>query len=146
MQDDLYKASDSTFPVKWSPPEVILLRQFTSKSDVWSYGVCIWEIFELGRVPYGTMSNQESLDYVLNGGRLASPELCTDDALFRMMQQCWQTDPENRPTFKEIYQKFSQMLEIEQLVEAANTPHIVIKTNRSSVPTSPGQRRDVYNN
>jgi hypothetical protein len=89
------------------------------------------------------MSNQESLDFVLNGGRLARPELCTDE-VFRLMQQCWQTDPENRPTFKAIYQKFSQMHQIEQLFELANTPSV--NNNRNSVPTSPGQGRDVYNN
>jgi len=110
VKDDLYEATDNTFPVKWSPPEVITRRQYTSKSDVWSFGVCVWEIFEFGKIPFGTMSNQEALEYILQGYRLSKPARCPD-SVFEIMQLCWRENPIERPNFTWIYMKISTILE-----------------------------------
>jgi len=109
VKDDLYQATDNTFPVKWSPPEVIERRQYTSKSDVWSFGICVWEIFEFGKLPFATMSNQEALEHILQGNRLPRPTKCPD-SVYDLLQCCWRYNPVERPTFTWIYLKISEIL------------------------------------
>ena len=65
--DDEYTASEGTkFPIKWAAPEVITHARFSSKSDVWSYGILMWELFTGGKTPYPTFSNPQVLDEVIN--------------------------------------------------------------------------------
>eukprot|EP01113_Clastostelium_recurvatum_P047844 TRINITY_DN8598_c0_g1_i4.p1 TRINITY_DN8598_c0_g1~~TRINITY_DN8598_c0_g1_i4.p1 ORF type:complete len:1073 (+),score=198.90 TRINITY_DN8598_c0_g1_i4:49-3219(+) len=88
-------------PIKWSAPEAITSRRFTSKSDVWSYGVTVWELFNRGRVPYEGMNNQQTYDWIAKGNRLKMPPN-TPPMIAQMVQQCWLVDPDQRPTFREI--------------------------------------------
>eukprot|EP00027_Filamoeba_sp_ATCC50430_P007235 CAMPEP_0168546232 /NCGR_PEP_ID=MMETSP0413-20121227/3387_1 /TAXON_ID=136452 /ORGANISM="Filamoeba nolandi, Strain NC-AS-23-1" /LENGTH=619 /DNA_ID=CAMNT_0008576393 /DNA_START=488 /DNA_END=2344 /DNA_ORIENTATION=- len=107
--DAVYSSKEGVFPVKWSPPEVINFRQFTSKSDVWSFGVTMWEIFEFGRVPYPTMSNEECVVQVMKGYRLPQPETCPDP-VYTIMMSCWNNDPSLRPGFKLIHESLTKAL------------------------------------
>ncbi|CAJ1058220.1 tyrosine-protein kinase ITK/TSK [Xyrichtys novacula] len=97
--DDQYTSSQcSKFPVKWSAPEVIRYCKFSSKSDVWSFGVLMWEVFTEGRLPYENRTNAEVVDSLNTGLRLLKPRLAPD-AVHLLMEWCWKEKPEDRPSF-----------------------------------------------
>ncbi|KAK5865080.1 hypothetical protein PBY51_016271 [Eleginops maclovinus] len=97
--DDQYTSSQgSKFPIKWSAPEVIKYSKFSSKSDVWSFGVLIWEVYNEGRLPYENRSNVEVVESLNMGLRLLKPRLASD-AVHLLMEWSWKEKPEDRPTF-----------------------------------------------
>ncbi|XP_060523893.1 proto-oncogene tyrosine-protein kinase ROS isoform X2 [Cylas formicarius] len=98
-KNDYYRKEGGLLPVKWMAPEALVDGVFTSQSDVWAFGVLLWEIMTLGQQPYQARSNLEVLHYVRVGGRLGKPTDCPDD-LYVLMLKCWEFEPENRPTFK----------------------------------------------
>ncbi|XP_058150696.1 tyrosine-protein kinase Fes/Fps isoform X2 [Dasypus novemcinctus] len=104
--DGIYAASGGLrqVPVKWTAPEALNYGRYSSESDVWSFGILLWETFSLGASPYPNLSNQQTREFVEKGGRLPCPELCPD-AVFRLMEQCWAYEPGQRPGFGAIYQE-----------------------------------------
>ncbi|XP_065220866.1 tyrosine-protein kinase Dnt-like [Planococcus citri] len=88
-------------PIKWLAMESLIKREYTGASDVWSYGVLIWELMSLGQQPYEEIDPYEMEVYLRNGFRLSQPKNCPDD-LFGMMTCCWLGDPEERPTFVQL--------------------------------------------
>eukprot|EP00054_Salpingoeca_dolichothecata_P008781 m.49809 g.49809 ORF g.49809 m.49809 type:complete len:663 (+) comp17953_c0_seq1:32-2020(+) len=103
--DDEYTASEGTkFPIKWAAPEVISYARFSTKSDVWSYGILLWEIWSIGRTPYPSFTNMEVVDKVVEGYRLPSPQAATHE-MHQLMLDCWHHDPEFRPAFAEVEQR-----------------------------------------
>ncbi|KAM4690516.1 leukocyte tyrosine kinase receptor [Rhinophrynus dorsalis] len=112
MARDIYRASyyrkggRAMLPVKWMPPEAFLEGVFTSKTDTWSFGVLLWEIFSLGYMPYPCKTNQEVLEFVTSGGRMDPPKNCPGP-VYRIMTQCWQHTPEHRPNFSTILERIS---------------------------------------
>nr|XP_033809084.1 leukocyte tyrosine kinase receptor isoform X2 [Geotrypetes seraphini] len=110
MARDIYRASyyrkggRAMLPVKWMPPEAFLEGVFTSKTDTWSFGVLLWEIFSLGYMPYPCKTNQEVLEFVTSGGRMDPPKKCPGP-VYRIMTQCWQHSPECRPDFSTILER-----------------------------------------
>ncbi|XP_041846952.1 tyrosine-protein kinase ITK/TSK [Melanotaenia boesemani] len=97
--DDQYTSSQcSKFPVKWSAPEVIKYSKFSSKSDVWSFGVLMWEVYNEGRFPYENRSNSEVVESLNAGLRLLKPRL-VPDSVHVLMEWCWKEKPEDRPSF-----------------------------------------------
>ena len=109
--DDEYTASEGTkFPIRWAAPEVIDYSRFSSKSDVWAYGILCWEVFSWGLLPYHKKSNQEIVEDVRDGRHLNQPVEC-QDVIFELMETCWVYTPEDRPMFKEIYYKLSSLSE-----------------------------------
>uniref|UniRef100_A0A452HUC9 Tyrosine-protein kinase receptor n=1 Tax=Gopherus agassizii TaxID=38772 RepID=A0A452HUC9_9SAUR len=110
MARDIYRASyyrkggRAMLPVKWMPPEAFLEGIFTSKTDTWSFGVLLWEIFSLGYMPYPCKTNQEVLEFVTSGGRMDPPKNCPGP-VYRIMTQCWQHSPEYRPNFSTILER-----------------------------------------
>uniref|UniRef100_A0A8C4T333 IL2 inducible T cell kinase n=1 Tax=Erpetoichthys calabaricus TaxID=27687 RepID=A0A8C4T333_ERPCA len=87
--DDQYTSSlGSKFPVKWSAPEVIQYSKFSSKSDVWSFGVVMWEVFSEGKMPYENRSNGEVVEAIGAGQRLLRPKLASD-FIYQLMEWCW---------------------------------------------------------
>ncbi|XP_071313577.1 tyrosine-protein kinase ITK/TSK [Trachinotus anak] len=97
--DDQYTSSQcSKFPVKWSAPEVIKFCKFSSKSDVWSFGVLMWEVYNEGRLPYENRSNAEVVESLNTGLRLLKPRLAPD-AVYLLMEWCWKEKPDDRPSF-----------------------------------------------
>ncbi|XP_032107137.1 leukocyte tyrosine kinase receptor isoform X1 [Sapajus apella] len=110
MARDIYRASyyrrgdRALLPVKWMPPEAFLEGVFTSKTDSWSFGVLLWEICSLGYMPYPGRTNQEVLDFVVAGGRMDPPRGCPGP-VYRIMTQCWQHQPELRPSFASILER-----------------------------------------
>ncbi|XP_035290944.1 ALK tyrosine kinase receptor [Anguilla anguilla] len=116
MARDIYRASyyrkggRAMLPVKWMPPEAFMEGIFTSKTDTWSFGVLLWEIFSLGYMPYPSRSNQEVLEFVTNGGRMDPPKNCPGP-VYRIMTQCWQHQPEDRPNFSTILERIDYCLQ-----------------------------------
>jgi serine/threonine protein kinase len=99
MEKAYYASSNTQIPYKWCAPEAIQTGVFTTKNDVWAFGVCMWEIFSLGSVPYQAMSNREATEEVKKGYRLEQPELCPNE-VYNVMLQCWDIQPDNRPSFE----------------------------------------------
>uniref|UniRef100_A0A5F8GAV8 Tyrosine-protein kinase n=1 Tax=Monodelphis domestica TaxID=13616 RepID=A0A5F8GAV8_MONDO len=104
--DGIYAASGGLrqVPVKWTAPEALNYGRYSSESDVWSFGILLWETFSLGASPYSNLSNQQTRELIEKGGRLPCPDLCPD-AVFRLMEQCWAYDPSQRPNFSAIHQE-----------------------------------------
>ena len=87
------------FYVKWTAPEAFLHNRYSIKSDVWSYGIFLWEVITYCRRPYPGMPNKEVPAKVEQGYRMSRPLGCPDP-LYLTMRDCWKEDPEERPTFE----------------------------------------------
>ncbi|MFH4978873.1 hypothetical protein AB6A40_005582 [Gnathostoma spinigerum] len=104
MDDTVYMAKKGTkFPVLWTAPEAALHRMFTTKSDVWSFGVLLYEEFTLGGVPYAGMTAHEVVEKIANGFRLQQPPACPSKIYSEVMLKCWDEKPSKRPTFCELF-------------------------------------------
>lgn len=105
-------------PIKWLPPDAYDDGEFTSKTDVWSFGVLMWEIFSQGRMPYGNMINAEVMVHVRGSYRLQLPQGCPED-IFAIMHACWHHVPAERPTFATC---IDRIVACTQDTELMNTP------------------------
>ncbi|XP_038061539.1 cAMP-dependent protein kinase catalytic subunit 3-like [Patiria miniata] len=105
--EDIYvQTSKRRVPVRWLAIESIRYKRYTTKSDVWSFGILLWEITTIGGTPYPT-TRSESLARKLKGGyRMPKPSNC-DDKSFALMRKCWEEDPNNRPSFSELVSTLS---------------------------------------
>ncbi|XP_062427636.1 tyrosine-protein kinase Mer isoform X3 [Rhea pennata] len=97
-------------PVKWIAIESLADRVYTTKSDVWAFGVTMWEIATRGMTPYPGVQNHEIYEYLFHGHRLKKPEDCLDK-LYEIMSACWRADPANRPTFSQLRVHLEKLLE-----------------------------------
>ncbi|KAI1901583.1 hypothetical protein AGOR_G00035900 [Albula goreensis] len=114
MEDSsYYKASKGKLPIKWMAPESINFRRFTSASDVWMFGVCMWEILMYGVKPFQGVKNNDVIGRIENGERLAMPQNCPP-TLYSLMTKCWAYDPSKRPRFTELKTQLSTILEEEK--------------------------------
>ncbi|XP_026145163.1 focal adhesion kinase 1-like isoform X5 [Carassius auratus] len=114
MEDcSYYKASKGKLPIKWMAPESINFRRFTSASDVWMFGVCMWEILMLGIKPFQGVKNNDVIGRIENGERLAMPQNCPP-TLYSLMTKCWAYDPSKRPRFTELKTQLSTILDEEK--------------------------------
>eukprot|EP01114_Cavostelium_apophysatum_P018686 TRINITY_DN5846_c0_g1_i2.p1 TRINITY_DN5846_c0_g1~~TRINITY_DN5846_c0_g1_i2.p1 ORF type:complete len:758 (+),score=68.98 TRINITY_DN5846_c0_g1_i2:88-2361(+) len=101
--NNYYESSGSKFPIRWSAPEVLKFAKFSSKSDVWSMGITLYEIITFGRVPYSGFSNDEVVHKILEQKyRMAQPAECTSNELWQLMCDCWNEIPSERPSFDNI--------------------------------------------
>ncbi|XP_037832779.1 tyrosine-protein kinase Srms-like isoform X2 [Kryptolebias marmoratus] len=99
IKDSIYTASRNTkIPVRWTAPEAALRQRFSVKSDVWSFGVLLYEMMSHGKMPYEGKSNKEVLDILLSGFRLPCPTRCPQN-IYRIMLDCWAAEPSKRPSF-----------------------------------------------
>ncbi|XP_067355719.1 protein tyrosine kinase 2aa isoform X18 [Channa argus] len=115
MEDSsYYKASKGKLPIKWMAPESINFRRFTSASDVWMFGVCMWEILMYGIKPFQGVKNNDVIGRIENGERLAMPPQCPP-TLYSLMTKCWSYDPSKRPRFTELKTQLNTILEEEKL-------------------------------
>ncbi|XP_013873243.1 focal adhesion kinase 1 isoform X7 [Austrofundulus limnaeus] len=115
MEDSsYYKASKGKLPIKWMAPESINFRRFTSASDVWMFGVCMWEILMFGIKPFQGVKNNDVIGRIENGERLAMPPQCPP-TLYSLMTKCWSYDPSKRPRFQELKTQLSTILEEEKV-------------------------------
>uniref|UniRef100_A0A3B4FKW0 Tyrosine-protein kinase n=1 Tax=Pundamilia nyererei TaxID=303518 RepID=A0A3B4FKW0_9CICH len=115
------KVSDKAkLPVKWTAPEALKKEKFSTKSDVWSYGILLWEIFSYGRQPYPKMSLQEVKDKVEQGYRMEAPEDCPP-SVYSLMRVCWEQEPRKRPGFHKLREKLDR--EMEKLSPGSGKDH-----------------------
>ncbi|VDI63435.1 Hypothetical predicted protein [Mytilus galloprovincialis] len=109
---DADKDNDDTgerIPVKWMAPECMSsTKKATEKSDVWSYGIVLWEIFSMGETPYPDVKGPRLPDWLRQNNRMAKPEYC-DDQFYKMMKKCWQYEPNKRPNFKKLNTDIAKM-------------------------------------
>ena len=102
IDEDIYEAhTGAKFPIKWTAPEAAMYNRFTIKSDVWSFGIVLYEIITYGRVPYPGMTNAEVLEEIQTGYRMGCPPNCPKQ-LHDIMLDCWREEPANRLTFETL--------------------------------------------
>ncbi|KAI0984208.1 hypothetical protein GJ496_006160 [Pomphorhynchus laevis] len=101
LQDNYYKISKGRLPIRWMAPESINFRRFTHSSDVWMFGVCIWEILSKGKKPFSQLSNSSVILKIESGEKLQKPDNCPDK-IYQIMKKCWEYEPSARPTFAEL--------------------------------------------
>ncbi|KAJ8008538.1 hypothetical protein DPEC_G00105920 [Dallia pectoralis] len=111
--DNQYTSSTgSKFPVKWSPPEVLHYNKYSSKSDIWSFGVLMWEVFSEGKTPYDGRSNIDVVEDITSGHRLYRPQKASSD-VYQLMYKCWHEKPQGRPSFSELLKSIRELAELE---------------------------------
>ncbi|KAJ0061745.1 hypothetical protein NL108_008296, partial [Boleophthalmus pectinirostris] len=109
-QIDYYKkTTNGRLPVKWMAPEALFDRVYTHQSDVWSFGVLMWEIFTLGGSPYPGIPVEELFKLLKEGHRMDKPSNCTHE-LYMLMRECWYAVPTQRPTFKQLVEELDRTL------------------------------------
>ncbi|KAM6960731.1 fibroblast growth factor receptor 3 isoform 2-T2 [Aplochiton taeniatus] len=107
---DYYKkTTNGRLPVKWMAPEALFDRVYTHQSDVWSYGVLLWEIFTLGGSPYPGIPVEELFKLLKEGHRMDKPANCTHE-LYMIMRECWHAVPSQRPTFRQLVEDHDRLL------------------------------------
>ncbi|XP_066269271.1 tyrosine-protein kinase receptor Tie-1-like [Branchiostoma lanceolatum] len=111
--DEYERTTKTRLPVRWMAPESLFHRKYTTKSDVWAFGVLLWEIVTLGATPYPGMSKREVMDGVQQGYRMDKPIHC-DGKLYTLMLNCWDADPARRPEFRQIERTMDTLMEDEQ--------------------------------
>ncbi|XP_053314429.1 mast/stem cell growth factor receptor Kit [Spea bombifrons] len=116
---------NARLPVKWMAPESIFHCVYTFESDVWSYGILLWEIFSLGSSPYPRIPvDSKFYKMIKDGYRMLSPE-CAPAELYEIMKSCWNADPLKRPTFKQIVQMVEQQLSDGKGRSLSNTSPVI---------------------
>uniref|UniRef100_A0A914EJ00 Protein kinase domain-containing protein n=1 Tax=Acrobeloides nanus TaxID=290746 RepID=A0A914EJ00_9BILA len=98
------------FPIRWMSIEAIAERLFSEKSDVWAFGVLMFEVFSLGQAPYAGIETRQILRFLRSGERMSRPELATNE-IYEMMCRCWEENLETRPKFEELVVKLHDVLE-----------------------------------
>lgn len=110
---DYYRVGRHTMlPIRWMPPESILYRKFTVESDVWSFGVVLWEIFAFGKQPWYELSNHEVIQQVTSGKLLTKPDGCPEE-IYQMMLTCWKTQPQDRCPIKLLHSQLENFCKAE---------------------------------
>ncbi|TNN10278.1 Tyrosine-protein kinase transforming protein, partial [Schistosoma japonicum] len=109
-------------PIRWLACETLTHRIYSFKTDVWAYGVTIWEIFTFGDKPFDRIETANVKDHVLAGGRLPQPDICTLE-LYQVMLNCWNENPDARPNFVDLYNMFKDF---------SRQPHLYLHSRNDS--------------
>ncbi|XP_050726079.1 tyrosine-protein kinase transmembrane receptor Ror2-like [Eriocheir sinensis] len=106
---DYYRGDDSdAIPIRWMPLESILYNKYTVESDVWAYGVCLWEIFSFALQPYYGMTHEQVVCFLKEGGILSIPDHCPQEA-YNLLTWCWQRRPHDRPSFVALHKALTDL-------------------------------------
>ncbi|CAI4226646.1 unnamed protein product [Auanema sp. JU1783] len=112
VDSSLYVAKGGKLPIKWMALESLKFYEYSSKSDVWAYGVTLFELFSFGDGPYPAIQPLDMIKYLEDGNRLLQPKMCPNE-IFALMELCWSRDKEKRPTFGELRGKVAILLNLE---------------------------------
>ncbi|XP_044179128.1 tyrosine-protein kinase receptor torso-like isoform X1 [Acropora millepora] len=107
------KRRTGRIPLRWLSIEAMRERIYSTASDVWSFGIVLWEICTLGGFPYPTINDRDLLEFLLDGNRMDKPENCTDE-IYEIMLACWSRDSEERPSFQSLSKQLLDMQERER--------------------------------
>ncbi|XP_066556044.1 tyrosine-protein kinase SRK2 isoform X1 [Amia ocellicauda] len=111
--ENVYEAKEGTkFPVKWTAPEAIHENRFTIKSDVWSFGILLYEIMTFGKMPYPTLTNYQVIQKLSSGYRMPCPPLCPP-VLYEIMFDCWKDIDSDRPTFETLQWRLEDYFDLD---------------------------------
>lgn len=117
MRDDTYTAhAGAKFPIKWTAPEGLAYNKFSTKSDVWAFGILLWEIATYGMSPYPGVDLTDVYHMLEKGYRMECPPGCPPK-IYELMRQCWQWHAHERPTFKEIHHALENMFQESSITE-----------------------------
>uniref|UniRef100_A0A8D8XL91 receptor protein-tyrosine kinase n=1 Tax=Cacopsylla melanoneura TaxID=428564 RepID=A0A8D8XL91_9HEMI len=110
LSGDYYrKKSDGKVPVKWVAPEALFENLYTYQSDVWSFGILLWEIITFGGIPYPAIPTEALYSLLQNGYRMEKPAHCTDE-VYEIMRDCWKSEPTERPGFTQLISKLHNIM------------------------------------
>ncbi|XP_072294210.1 platelet-derived growth factor receptor alpha isoform X2 [Eucyclogobius newberryi] len=134
MHDNNYVSKGSTFlPVKWMAPESIFDNMYTTLSDVWSYGILLWEIFSLGGTPYpGMVVDSSFYNKIKSGYRMSKPEHSPLD-VYEVMMKCWNSEPEKRPSFLGLSETVATLLPSSYKRHYEQVNHEFLKSDHPAV-------------
>lgn len=131
------KTTDGRLPVKWMAPEALFHRVYTTQSDVWSYGILLWEIMTLGGTPYPSVPSVEKLFQLLRSGhRMEKPPCCSLE-IYMLMRDCWSYQPNERPMFGELVEDLDRILTI-----TANEEYLDLGLPQLDTPPSSQESSD----
>ena len=119
VSETYYQSQNRLLPYKWASIEVIKFGKYSTASDVWAFGITLWELFSLGALPYTGLTNAEATEEVLAGKRLQKPARCPD-AVFAIMEKCWLERTKDRPSMREVYESLKG-LEVKSQLSVALT-------------------------
>ncbi|XP_030290345.1 tyrosine-protein kinase ABL2 isoform X2 [Sparus aurata] len=153
MTGDTYTAhAGAKFPIKWTAPESLAYNTFSIKSDVWAFGVLLWEIATYGMSPYPGIDLSQVYDLLEKGYRMEQPEGCPPK-VYELMRACWQWSPLDRPSFAEIHQAFETMFHdssiseevAEELCKTASSGHCgPLHSFSHDMPLLPSKSRTLH--
>ncbi|XP_043268630.1 vascular endothelial growth factor receptor 1 isoform X2 [Venturia canescens] len=129
-KDDNYKKKgDAPLPIKWMAIESIRDRVFSTQSDIWSFGIVLWEFFTLAKTPYPGMEAEKQYQRLIEGYRMEKPEYATDE-LYDIMLRCWKAKPTLRPTFTSLVTNIGDLLEesVKEHYIDLNAPYMDMNT------------------
>ncbi|XP_066455251.1 ephrin type-A receptor 6 [Eleutherodactylus coqui] len=139
LEDDpeaAYTTTGGKIPIRWTAPEAIAYRKFSSASDAWSYGIVMWEVMSYGERPYWEMSNQDVILSIEEGYRLPAPMGCPV-SLHQLMLHCWQKERNHRPKFSDIVSF------LDKLIRNPSTLNILVE-DILGLPESPGETPEYH--
>ncbi|XP_070532461.1 tyrosine-protein kinase ABL1-like isoform X2 [Ptychodera flava] len=144
MTGDTYTAhAGAKFPIKWTAPESLAYNKFSIKSDVWAFGILLWEIATYGMSPYPGVELTQVYEMLENGYRMEKPDGCPDK-VYKLMKKCWRWDPTERPSFEEAHDDLNSMFHNSSINEAMVISNKIEKTKeRKPGPTLPSKSRSV---
>ncbi|XP_051868592.1 tyrosine-protein kinase ABL2 isoform X3 [Pristis pectinata] len=151
MTGDTYTAhAGAKFPIKWTAPESLAYNTFSIKSDVWAFGVLLWEIATYGMSPYPGIDLSQVYDLLEKGYRMEQPEGCPPK-VYELMRSCWQWNPMERPLFAEIHQAFETMfhdssISEEVAEELGKTASSTVIAQHFQLPLLPTKTRTLKKN
>ena len=105
---DYYKAKHAAVPIKWLAPEALLKGHFTSQSDIWAFGVLLWEIMTLGANPYPSVPMENLYELLRSGHRMERPDECPSE-VYQIMRECWHSNPVLRPNFAKLHHDIKKL-------------------------------------
>lgn len=106
--NDSEGAEEAALPIRWAAPECYLKQEFSTASDVWSFGIVLYELFTNGQTPYKGLMNKQVIEKVREGYRLEKPNDCPTE-VYRLMRMCWEEDPAKRPTFVQLFEELERI-------------------------------------
>ncbi|CAG2163597.1 unnamed protein product [Oppiella nova] len=110
-RDETFNLEGGKFPIKWTAPEALRHNKFSNKSDMWSFGILLWEIYSFGRVPYPRIPLADVVKHVEKGYRMEAPDGCPVE-VYEIMKHSWDLEPEKRPTFSVVFKKLDHLKEL----------------------------------